>query len=92
MVVRFLTGRFIWEYSAEERLYIHRCSIDCDSDHDGSDVVLEILDTESKVSSFPNQTVSAGYKEFVESKISLKSCRSMYLMILSYIFGPIQRF
>ena len=53
MVVRFLTGRFIWEYSAEERLYIHRCSIDCDSDHDGSDVVLEILDTESKVRSFP---------------------------------------
>ena len=59
MVVRFLTGRFIWEYSAEERLYVHRCSIDSDSDHD--DVVLEILDTEAKVRSLHNLTVPIGY-------------------------------
>ena len=56
MVVRFLTGRFIWEYSAEERLYVHHCSIagggGGDDDHDsGSDVLLEILDTEAKVGS-----------------------------------------
>ena len=54
MVVRFLTGRFIWEYSAEERLYVHHCCIgigDDDHDNGGSDVLLEILDTEAKVRS-----------------------------------------
>lgn len=44
MVVRFLTGRFIWEYSAEERLYVHHCYIG----DDDPDVLLEILDTEAK--------------------------------------------
>ena len=47
MVVRFLTGRFIWEYSAEERLYVHHCYIG----DDDPDVLLEILDTEAKVGS-----------------------------------------
>ena len=50
MVVRFLTGRFIWEYSAEERLYVHHCYIGDDFD---DDVLLEILDTEAKVRSAP---------------------------------------
>ena len=50
--MRFLTGRFIWEYCGEERLYVHQCDIGGGDDNEGgggSGVLLEILDTDAKV-------------------------------------------
>ena len=43
MIVRFLTGRFIWEYSPEEVSYVHQIFLEDDS------YVVEILDFDSSI-------------------------------------------